>query len=116
MLREHFPAGETGPITLLIDHPDGAFDTLDGEREIALLTRMLYEIDGVVSVRSISEPLGNRPGTGTTPLTAAGRRKLAARKNPRSQALYLTQVPELRGQARAIAEQLRATLDDAPVA
>jgi uncharacterized NAD(P)/FAD-binding protein YdhS len=25
-------------------------------------------------------------------------------------------IPELRGQARAIAEQLRATLDDAPVA
>jgi len=98
MLRQHFPAGETGPITVLAYQTNGAFDTAEGEREIALLTKLLSEIDGVASVRSISEPLGDRPGTGNTPLTAAGRRKLAARKNPRTQALYLTQVPELHGQ------------------
>ena len=98
MLREHFPAGETGPVTVVVYHPQGAFDTEAGERQIALLTKLLYDFDGVVSVRSITEPLGDKPGTGNTPLTAAGRRKLAARKHPRTEATYLTQVPELRGQ------------------
>ncbi|HVU88162.1 MAG TPA: MMPL family transporter [Pirellulales bacterium] len=98
MVRRHFPAGETGPIAVLVHQQDGAFDTPEGERNIAHLTRLLYDIDGVESVRSITEPLGDKPGTGSTPITAAGRRKLAARKHPRSQALYLTQVPELAGQ------------------
>jgi putative drug exporter of the RND superfamily len=98
MLREHFSAGETGPITVLVYCKNGAFDTAEGEREIALLTKQLYDVDGVVSVRSVTEPLGDKPGSGNTPLTAAGRRKLASRKHPRTQALYLTQVPELRGQ------------------
>jgi RND superfamily putative drug exporter len=98
IVRRHFPAGETGPITVLVHQQDGAFNTPDGERNIAHLTRLLSEIDGVESVRSITEPLGDKPGTGSTPITAAGRRKLAARKHPRSQALYLTQVPELEGQ------------------
>ncbi len=77
-----------GPITVLVRQENGAFDTPDGERNIAQLTRFLYDIDGVESVRSITEPLGDKPGTGSTPITAAGRRKLAARKHPRSQALY----------------------------
>jgi RND superfamily putative drug exporter len=98
LLREHFSAGETGPITVLVYSKNGAFDTVEGEREIALLTKQLYNVDGIVSVRSVTEPLGDKPGSGSTPLTAAGRRKLASRKHPRTQALYLTQVPELRGQ------------------
>ncbi|HEY4308278.1 MAG TPA: MMPL family transporter [Pirellulales bacterium] len=98
MVRRHFPAGETGPITLLANQQNGAFNTPEGERNIALLTRFLYDIDGVESVRSITEPLGDEPGSASTPLTAAGRRKLAARKHPRSQALYLTQEPDLAGQ------------------
>lgn len=98
MVRRHFSAGETGPITVVAFQEHGAFDTPAGEREIAQLTRLLWDIDGVESVRSITEPLGDKPGTASTPLTSAGRRKLAARKHPRSQALYLTQVPELAGQ------------------
>ena len=73
MVRRHFPAGETGPITVLVRQENGAFDTPDGERNIAHLTRFLYDIDGVESVRSITEPLGDKPGTGSTPITAAGR-------------------------------------------
>src|SRR5262249_34480774 len=84
-------------ITVVAFQEDGAFDTPEGERKIAHLTKQLSDIEGVESVRSITEPLGDKPGTGSTPLTAAGRRKLAARKHPRRQALYLTQVPELVG-------------------
>jgi RND superfamily putative drug exporter len=97
LLRRHFPAGEAGPITVVAYQKDGDFNTEAGERRIALLTRQLFDVEGVISVRSITEPLGDRPGSGSTPLTAAGRRKLAARKHPRTEATYMTQVPELVG-------------------
>ncbi|MBI2824626.1 MAG: MMPL family transporter [Planctomycetia bacterium] len=97
-VREHFPGGELGPITILVYHDRANFHTEAGEQQIARLTKQLYDLPGVASVRSITEPLGDKPGTGNTPLTAAGRRKLAARKHPRTEATYLTQVPDLAGQ------------------
>jgi len=60
------------------------FDNKDGERQIAVLTSLLYEIEGVASVRSLYQPLGDPPGTPANPLTETGRRLAAALKNPRT--------------------------------
>jgi hypothetical protein len=60
------------------------------------LTKTLYDVEGVVSVRSITEPLGDPPGY-FQPFSAEGWRKAAARKHKLTRATYLTQVPELVG-------------------
>lgn len=96
MLRRHFAAGDIGPLTVIAYQPDGRFDTKEGEQEIARLTKVLYDLDGVTSVRSLTEPLGDRPGLSNV-FSPAGRRKLAAKKHSRTKETYLTQVPELRG-------------------
>ncbi len=96
LLRRHFPAGETGPLTVLAQRPSGGFDTPKGERELALLTRYLYEIEGVTSVRSLAEPTGDPPGK-TQPFTLGGLKKLAAKQHPITEALFVTQDEQLQG-------------------
>jgi RND superfamily putative drug exporter len=94
--QEFFPPGETSPVTILALQENGKFNSPEGEREIARLTKSLYDIDGVVSVRSIAEPLGNKPGY-TQLFRAGSLKKIAARKHKRTTAVYLTQVPGLLG-------------------
>ena len=94
--QEFFPPGENSPVTILTHHENGKFNTPAGEREIARLTKSLYDIDGVVSVRSIAEPLGNKPAY-TQLFRAGSLKKMAARKHKRTAAIYLTQVPGLLG-------------------
>lgn len=94
--QEYFSPGETSPVTILAFKKNGGFNTREGEREINALTRSLWEIDGVVSVRSLTEPLGNRPSR-TQLFRAGSLAKMAARKHKRTAAIYLTQVPELKG-------------------
>jgi RND superfamily putative drug exporter len=96
LLQRYFPRGETGPLTVLACRPDSNFDTKEGRRRIAELTKMLYEIDGVTSVRSIAEPLGDAPGS-VQPFTKAGLAKLAARSHPLTRARFVAQGVELEG-------------------
>jgi RND superfamily putative drug exporter len=97
MFRRHFPAGETGPLTIVAYQRQGGFDTKPGEHKIAILTKLLHDTEGVVSVRSLSEPLGDRPGL-FNPLSPRGRRKMAAKRHRRTLATYLSQAPEYQGQ------------------
>ena len=96
MAKRHLPKGELTPVTVLALSPDGVFDTARGERQIARLTKLLYDLKGVNSVRSVAEPLGNKPGY-FQPLRSQGLKKLAARKHHRTEATFLTQVPGLVG-------------------
>jgi RND superfamily putative drug exporter len=75
---------------------NGAFNTKEGEQEIARLTKQLYDLDGVLSVRSYAEPLGDKPGL-FNPLSSQGRRKIAAKRHPRTIAMYLSAAPGLEG-------------------
>jgi RND superfamily putative drug exporter len=63
MLRSHFPAGETGPITMLVVQEGAEFDTPEWRREITKLTTELYELSesDIKSVRSLTAPLGDKP-------------------------------------------------------
>jgi putative drug exporter of the RND superfamily len=103
VLQRYFSPGETGPVTILVHKANGRFNQREAQRDIARLTKSLYEFQypegarGVQSVRSLSEPLGDPPGTPAIPLTPTGKRKFAALRNPKTMALYLTQVPELAG-------------------
>ncbi len=97
LLRRHFSPGDTGPVTILARRDGAQFDTLEGEKEIARLTKLLFDLPGVAYVRSIAEPLGDRPGYFNV-FSEQGRSKLAAKKHPQTKAIYLTQVPELAGE------------------
>ena len=95
--RRHFAAGELAPITVLAYKRNARFDEKEGEREIARLTKALYDMKGIESVRSITEPTGDPPGF-FQPLRARGLQKLAARKHKITKARFLTQVPRLVGE------------------
>lgn len=96
LLRRHFAPGDTGPVTVLARRTGAQFDTREGEIEIARLTKRLYDLPGVAYVRSIAEPLGDRPGFFNV-FSEQGRSKLAAKKHPQTKAIYLTQAKELAG-------------------
>ncbi len=95
-MQAHFPAGELGPVTVVAYQPNGEFEQEAGKQHISRLTKALYDAPDVMSVRSIAEPLGDKPGK-FNPFSPAGRRKLAALRNPRTKATFLSQVPELAG-------------------
>ncbi len=68
-VQDHFPAGEAGPVTLLISDPNTAFDAVPGKpaetrrrfAPIAELTRRIYDHRkelSVADVRSLSAPFG----------------------------------------------------------
>ncbi len=96
LAKRHFPAGEMAPVTILALQEGGHFNTPEGETEIARLTKILYDLEGIESVRSIAEPLGNRPGY-FQPFRTRGLNKLAARKHKQTKAMYVTQGADLVG-------------------
>jgi len=97
MLARHFPLGEVSPLTTVVHLPHGELDKDGGERKIALLTKQLYDLPGITAVRSYSEPLGDPPGF-TNPFRRRGHKKIIAKRNPRTKAIYLSQVPKYRGE------------------
>ncbi len=106
LLNRHFLTGETGPITVVVYQKNARFDTKGGRDRIARLTKRLYDLEyidssgeqlrPIVSVRSLTEPLGDAPG-GFNPLSATGRRKLAILRHPKTKATFVSQAGGLAG-------------------
>jgi RND superfamily putative drug exporter len=105
LLRRHFPAGETGPITVLAYHESGGLDDSDATRDkIRRLAQRLYGLEYVdsqghssrpiTSVRSLVEPLGEPPQRFGL---VGGFRKGLIRSNPRTKGTYLAQSPQYAG-------------------
>jgi len=98
IMKRHFEVGEGGPITLLLKTETADLETPAGRGEIANLTSELY-LDGVVSVRSIADPLGDRLGgsnrrTGVSPGSV---RDVAMRHHRLTEQVFLAQSPQLAG-------------------
>ncbi|MDQ3331522.1 MAG: MMPL family transporter [Planctomycetota bacterium] len=68
-VQDHFPAGEAGPLTILVADPDTAFATPLGEGAVRELTDRLWEKRedlGIEDVRSQAAPHGMRNLEGKT--------------------------------------------------
>lgn len=98
VMSRHFHVGESGPLTVVAYLPDGHLDAKENHGRIDELTKGLY-VDGVRSVRSITDPLGEFPpkkGAGKSGKTAwdgvftkrAWRRRVATSR-PRVQELFV---------------------------
>jgi putative drug exporter of the RND superfamily len=61
MIRRYFPAGELGPSTVLIEHPQIDFRSEAGRAVVETLSRKFAGLKNVAEVRSISRPLGVSP-------------------------------------------------------
>jgi len=95
--RRHFTPGEMAPVTLLVYKADGALDQKEGERQIGRLTKTLYDMPGIESVRSLTEPTGDPPGY-FQPFRKSGLKKIAAREHRITKARFLTPVESLAGE------------------
>ena len=60
MIQRHFPVGELGPTSVLIDHPGLDFRSDAGRAALDRLSQRLAAIPNVAEVRSASQPLGER--------------------------------------------------------
>ncbi len=106
LLREHFLAGEIGPLVVLAKHSDkasqgvdlGSVDlaSVDGRFLIAELAKPLDELSGVAQVRSLYQPTGNRPGA-VSVFSSDGLLALAAKGSPLTKAAFVSQADELAG-------------------
>ncbi|MCA9059262.1 MAG: MMPL family transporter, partial [Planctomycetaceae bacterium] len=79
-IQRHFAAGEVGAVTILVEVPDVDFGQRDAESLIADFTTRLVENQdelGLVSVRSLSAPKGQRSNVRLSPAERAGMRALA---------------------------------------
>ncbi len=99
LLREHFPAGAIGPITVVVFKPGMNFDSREGKKLVGDLTERLYKVDpeAVISVRSLTQPLGEVPQY-TSILTMRGIRKLSVKEHPITKSTYLSQSGPLAGE------------------
>jgi RND superfamily putative drug exporter len=96
LLREHFPAGETGPVTVLVERPDTNFRTTEGRDEASALTAHFLTLDGVTAVRSVTQPFGHPVG-GLGSLLGGGAARVLAASTARAKDTYATPVEELQG-------------------
>ena len=96
LLREHFPAGETGPVTVLVHRPDANFRTTEGRDVVADLTAEFLELDGVEAVRSLTQPFGHPIG-GLGSILGGGAARVLAANTSRARDTYATPVDELAG-------------------
>jgi RND superfamily putative drug exporter len=60
MIQRHFPVGELGPTSILIEHPRLDFRSNQGRAALDQLSQRLAAIPNVAEVRSASQPLGVR--------------------------------------------------------
>lgn len=89
LLRKHYPVGESGPVVVLAVKENARFDTPVGVAKIEDLTRDLYAVERVRTVRSLAEPLGDKPSK------SASFRKRALRNHHLTKDLFLAQDPQM---------------------
>ncbi len=106
LLMRYFPTGQTGPITILARRNGPVFETKEGKAQISRLTAEFYQFNyhdsggeqtrPIINVRSLTNPLGGRPGV-LNPFSTLGRRNMAALDNPQIVATFLSKAPGYAG-------------------
>jgi len=71
VIQRHFTAGETGPLTVLLDTTTD-WGSVEGRAEIDQLCRGFAGLDNVAEVRSLTQPLGKPLLEPAPPLVSAG--------------------------------------------
>src|SRR5262249_49111409 len=112
----HFPAGEAGPLTILVrnDEPDpdtgeGFFDTNEGT---AALNELIGKLEdrrselGIADIRYFDAPLGlkTRPNPDATPHEKARHRQSVRR----AKSYYVSAAPEMKGTVTRVDVVFRA--------
>lgn len=101
LLRRHFPVGQSGPIIVLANRPNAGFDSEDAVEKarakaaIFDLTVLLTELRGIDAVRSLAEPLGDKPQR--LSVAAAGMQKMVLQQHRLTRSIFLAQSPQHRG-------------------
>jgi RND superfamily putative drug exporter len=135
LLQQHFPIGESGPLTVVIKRPfenpkdDFNGKNSEGRAELAKLTEALY-VEGVTSIRGVTDPRGEsglamaKPTSDqATPEEPTDKpkkkrrgglgsfvRRAAEKAHQRSADLYVSQAPGVAGQVT----RLELVLDKDP--
>lgn len=96
-LRDHFPLGESGPLTILAVNQSGQFGEREGRSIILDLSNTLFATsDDVEQVFTSEQPLGDKPAGFS--FSGRGRQVMLLRNHRRTKEFFLAQEPKLRGE------------------
>lgn len=96
LLSEHFDIGEINPVTVLIVQ-DKETQRKEFEQQIKALARDIYQLDGVLTVRTADDPLGDFPPDRDMGLLSKDAWKRRALRNHRvARRYFFSEAPELK--------------------
>lgn len=95
-IRDYFPLGESGPLTIMAMNSAGQFTETEGQSITNQLAETIFETDSKVErVFTIEQPLGDRPANFS--VSSRGLNKWTLRKHRRTKEFFLAQDPALSG-------------------
>lgn len=95
-IRDYFPLGESGPLTILAVNPAGQFMEPEGQSITNQLAVTIFDTnDDVERVFTGEQPLGDRPKFSLSP---RGRQILLLKNHSRTKEFFLAQGPKYSGQ------------------
>lgn len=96
-IRDYFPLGESGPLTILAVNPAGQFMETEGQAITNQLAETIFDTNkDVERVFTSEQPLGDRPAGFS--ISSRGRHIWMLKKHRRTKEFFLAQEPTLSGQ------------------
>ena len=108
LLQANFPPGEIGPLVVLAKLPEASLVDQDGQYLVAELSKPLYEMPGISSIRSWYQPLGDPPGT--VRFSPEGFMELTIKGSPLAKAAFVSESGDLKNKVT----RLHLILEDEP--
>lgn len=96
-IRDYFPLGESGPLTILAVNPAGQFMESEGQSITNQLAMTIFDTDPEIErVFTSEQPLGDRPAGFS--FSSRGRHILMLKNHRRTKEFFLAQEPKWSGQ------------------
>lgn len=112
LLAQHFDIGQINPVTVLLVHPEDVARK-DLEKQIRTLAEKLYRLDGVSTVRTADDPLGDfPPDRDMSLLNRDAWRRRALRNHRLAQQYFFSPLPAMENRLA----RLDITIDGDPFA